>query len=150
MAPGTLLTLVALCPLQWRTFLPRIFRLHSHYLYSVILPMCSYYHQLHQFNSCDIMIADTVYLFHPTFLTMPFQIWCKIAFREREQTVLAMKAYLQRLGLEEEVSRLRVIHVTGTKGKGSVCAYCESILRSHGLRTGRLYFHETWANLSVV
>lgn len=57
--------------------------------------------------------------------------------REREQTVFAMKAYIQQLGLEEEVSRLRVIHVTGTKGKGSTCAYCESILRSYGLRTGR-------------
>jgi len=29
-----------------------------------------------------------------------------------------------------------VIHVTGTKGKGSTCAFVESILRSHGLKTG--------------
>lgn len=32
--------------------------------------------------------------------------------------------------------RLRAIHVSGTKGKGSTCAFCESILRHAGLRTG--------------
>lgn len=31
---------------------------------------------------------------------------------------------------------LRVVHVAGTKGKGSTCAFVESILRAHGLRTG--------------
>lgn len=36
----------------------------------------------------------------------------------------------------EELDKLSVIHVTGTKGKGSTCAYCESILRHHGYRTG--------------
>ncbi|MFN8371514.1 MAG: hypothetical protein U0694_01360 [Anaerolineae bacterium] len=29
-----------------------------------------------------------------------------------------------------------VIHVTGTKGKGSVSAMCASVLRAHGLRVG--------------
>lgn len=36
----------------------------------------------------------------------------------------------------DELDTLSVIHVTGTKGKGSTCAYCESILRQHGYRTG--------------
>ncbi|CAG2238296.1 FPGS [Mytilus edulis] len=31
---------------------------------------------------------------------------------------------------------LKVIHVSGTKGKGSTCAYCESILRHQGFKTG--------------
>lgn len=32
--------------------------------------------------------------------------------------------------------QLSVIHVSGTKGKGSTCAYCESILRQYGYKTG--------------
>lgn len=36
----------------------------------------------------------------------------------------------------EQLDELNVIHVAGTKGKGSVCALCESILRHHGLKTG--------------
>lgn len=31
---------------------------------------------------------------------------------------------------------MNVIHIAGTKGKGSTCAFTESILRSHGKRTG--------------
>ena len=34
------------------------------------------------------------------------------------------------------MNSLNVVHVSGTKGKGSTCAFCESILRSHGYRTG--------------
>lgn len=36
----------------------------------------------------------------------------------------------------DDLDKLSVIHVSGTKGKGSTCAYCESILRSHGFKTG--------------
>ena len=32
-----------------------------------------------------------------------------------------------------------VIHVAGTNGKGSVCAYLASVLRAAGYRTGALY-----------
>ena len=35
-----------------------------------------------------------------------------------------------------DFSRLPLVHITGTKGKGSTAAMTESILRSHGLRTG--------------
>ncbi|KRZ71757.1 Folylpolyglutamate synthase, mitochondrial [Trichinella papuae] len=35
-----------------------------------------------------------------------------------------------------KLDQLNVIHVSGTKGKGSVCAFVESILRSKGIRTG--------------
>lgn len=43
---------------------------------------------------------------------------------------------LQRLGLDEELPKLSVIHVAGTKGKGSTSAMVESLLRKCGYRTG--------------
>lgn len=36
----------------------------------------------------------------------------------------------------DDINRLKIIHVAGTKGKGSTCAYIECLLRSHGLKTG--------------
>lgn len=49
----------------------------------------------------------------------------------------AMKLYLARSGLQvEDLDQLNIIHVTGTKGKGSTCAFTERILRSYGLKTG--------------
>ncbi|XP_010937530.1 folylpolyglutamate synthase isoform X4 [Elaeis guineensis] len=44
--------------------------------------------------------------------------------------------YLKMLELDGPISRLKVIHVAGTKGKGSTCAFTESILRCCGFRTG--------------
>lgn len=43
---------------------------------------------------------------------------------------------LQRLGLDKELDRLKVIHIAGTKGKGSTAAFAESILRASGYTTG--------------
>ncbi|KAK2872353.1 hypothetical protein QQF64_018050 [Cirrhinus molitorella] len=49
----------------------------------------------------------------------------------------AMRGFLHRAGLKvEELDRLNIIHVTGTKGKGSTCAFTEQILRNYGLQTG--------------
>ena len=36
----------------------------------------------------------------------------------------------------DDLDNLGVIHVAGTKGKGSTCAMSESILRQRGLKTG--------------
>ncbi|KAF3764595.1 Mur ligase, partial [Cryphonectria parasitica EP155] len=50
-----------------------------------------------------------------------------------------MKAWLSRAGYTTaDLARLRCIHVAGTKGKGSVCAFTTSILRQHPTVAGRV------------
>ncbi|XP_026392972.1 folylpolyglutamate synthase-like isoform X1 [Papaver somniferum] len=44
--------------------------------------------------------------------------------------------YVKILDLEDSISQMKVIHVAGTKGKGSTCTFTESILRNCGFRTG--------------
>ncbi|KAL6777721.1 FPG2 [Auxenochlorella protothecoides x Auxenochlorella symbiontica] len=47
-----------------------------------------------------------------------------------------MASYLQRLGLDRELHKLSVIHIAGTKGKGSTAAMVENMLRQCGYTTG--------------
>ncbi|KAI7005390.1 hypothetical protein KC318_g185 [Hortaea werneckii] len=52
-------------------------------------------------------------------------------------SIAGMSDWLQAIGHSaEDINNLNVIHVAGTKGKGSTCAFTESFLRTHGNRTG--------------
>ena len=53
----------------------------------------------------------------------------------RDAAVSAMRNYLERCDVSIDALP-PVVHVAGTKGKGSTCAFTESMLRAHGLRTG--------------
>lgn len=44
--------------------------------------------------------------------------------------------YVKMLELEKPLSQMKIIHVAGTKGKGSTCTFSESILRNCGFHTG--------------
>ncbi|KAA0167923.1 hypothetical protein FNF28_02669 [Cafeteria roenbergensis] len=47
-----------------------------------------------------------------------------------------MLVYIRRMGLVDDLLRLPVVHIAGTKGKGSTACMVEAMLRSAGLRTG--------------
>ncbi|KAJ1422268.1 Mur-like, catalytic domain superfamily [Sesbania bispinosa] len=53
-----------------------------------------------------------------------------------EERFNVLYEYLKMLDLEEAISNMKIIHVAGTKGKGSTCTFTESILRNYGIRTG--------------
>lgn len=51
-----------------------------------------------------------------------------------KNTLAHTREFLNRLGNPQ--NRFRVIHVAGSNGKGSVCAYIDSVLRMAGKKTG--------------
>ncbi|XP_022900038.2 folylpolyglutamate synthase, mitochondrial [Onthophagus taurus] len=53
------------------------------------------------------------------------------------RTIVHTKKLLAKIGINKnDLNKLSIIHVAGTKGKGFTCAYTESILRHHGFKTG--------------
>lgn len=55
--------------------------------------------------------------------------------KTRDSTLQQMLVYAKRVGLDM-AALPPIIHVAGTKGKGSTCVMTEAVLRAHGLRTG--------------
>ncbi|KAE8330327.1 folylpolyglutamate synthase [Aspergillus sergii] len=52
-------------------------------------------------------------------------------------SLVGVKEWLKMLGYtDSDVNALNIIQITGTKGKGSTCAFTRSFLHTHGLRTG--------------
>ncbi|TKA63940.1 hypothetical protein B0A55_10678 [Friedmanniomyces simplex] len=52
-------------------------------------------------------------------------------------SLVGMAEWLLQIGHSAaDVNALNIIHIAGTKGKGSTCAFTESFLRAHGQRTG--------------
>ena len=61
------------------------------------------------------------------------------AAARRTRTVSDLRIYLDRIRVDTstDFTKFRLVHITGTKGKGSTACMCESILRrAHGQRTG--------------
>ncbi|XP_014674852.1 PREDICTED: uncharacterized protein LOC106814969 [Priapulus caudatus] len=57
--------------------------------------------------------------------------------RDVQRNIPDMITFAQRAGITlDALDKLNVIHVSGTKGKGSTCAFTESILRQYGYKTG--------------
>ena len=54
------------------------------------------------------------------------------AAARRKDTISDMKTYMERSNLVDDVpTNIQILHITGTKGKGSTSSMCESILRRH-------------------
>lgn len=53
----------------------------------------------------------------------------KAGIRPDAASILEMRGYLARIGYSsQDLDRLNIVHVAGTKGKGSTCAFVDSIL----------------------
>lgn len=83
-------------------------------------------------GSYDAAVSE---LYGPTHQALSSQAIGNVSAR-RSETVKDMLVYLRRLQLTDTSVNLPIIHITGTKGKGSTACMCEHILRHKGYRTG--------------
>lgn len=60
------------------------------------------------------------------------------ATMSREDANKVMLFYMNELHLD--ISNLKILHIAGSKGKGTTSMYSECMLRSHGLKTGIFLF----------
>lgn len=60
----------------------------------------------------------------------------------KKNSLEAIRDFLGELGDPDD--SMKLIHVAGTNGKGSVCAYLTSVLRAAGYRTGT-FISPTWS-----
>lgn len=61
----------------------------------------------------------------------------KAGVRPDATSVRDMRGYLARIGYSsQDLDRLNIVHVAGTKGKGSTCAFVDSILARHRTANG--------------
>ncbi|KAI1621587.1 putative tetrahydrofolylpolyglutamate synthase [Exophiala viscosa] len=52
-------------------------------------------------------------------------------------SLMGMKDWLRKIGYtDRDIAALNIVHVAGTKGKGSTCAFVRSLLQQYGKRTG--------------
>ena len=71
------------------------------------------------------------------FLQSNTQVLALAKYKAPETILPLFKRQLNLAGISiEDLAKLNIIHVSGTKGKGSTCAFAESILRATGLKTG--------------
>ena len=64
-----------------------------------------------------------------------FSEYCDVKnMMDRSDAYNMMKYYLNALNLD--MSKLKFVHITGSKGKGTTCSYIERALHFHGLKTG--------------
>lgn len=65
------------------------------------------------------------------------QVIALAKYKNPEAILPLFRKQMQLAGVQvEKLNCLNVLHVSGTKGKGSTCAFAESILRYAGLKTG--------------
>ncbi|MBQ9127980.1 MAG: hypothetical protein IJY15_09520, partial [Thermoguttaceae bacterium] len=63
-----------------------------------------------------------------------YETFRKIPYEEMRRNLLRLKDFLAFLGNPEK--NFKIVHIAGTKGKGTVCASLDALLRARGRRVG--------------
>ena len=63
-----------------------------------------------------------------------YETFQKIPYEEMQNNLLRLKDFLTFLGNPEK--NFKIVHIAGTKGKGTVCASLDALLRARGRRVG--------------